>query len=135
MLAGGLPMADDATADRYRRAFERMLDVIRDLDEHGVQIVAGTDSLPGFTLHRELELYVRAGIPAARVLQIATRDAARVMGRSKELGTIAPGKLADLVLVDGDPTQDISAIRNTDRVVKDGVLFDAAEVYSAVNVH
>ena len=128
-------MADDATADRYRRAFERMLDVIRDLDEHGVQIVAGTDSLPGFTLHRELELYVRAGIPAARVLQIATRDAARVMGRSKELGTIAPGKLADLVLVDGDPTQDISAIRNTDRVVKDGVLFDAAEVYSAVNVH
>jgi imidazolonepropionase-like amidohydrolase len=99
-----------------------------------VQIVAGTDTLPGFGLHRELELYHEAGIPAPEILQIATLRAAQVMKRDSELGSIQAGKLADLVLVAGDPTADISAVRNTKLVVKDGVVFDPARIYEAIGV-
>jgi imidazolonepropionase-like amidohydrolase len=88
--------------------------------------VAGTDGMAGFELPRELELYVRAGLPASRVLQIATRDAARVAGKEAVLGSIMQGKLADMILVDGDPASKISDIRNVSLVIKDGVLYDPA---------
>lgn len=77
---------------------------------------------------------VQQGIPASEILQIATLSAARVMKRDRELGSIQPGKLADLVLVAGDPTQDILAVRNTNLVVKDGVIFDPARIYEAIGV-
>ena len=75
------------------------------LYDSGITIVPGTDALPGFTLHRELELYAQAGITTPEVLRIATLGAARVAHRDKELGSITPGKLADMVLVDGDPVE------------------------------
>jgi imidazolonepropionase-like amidohydrolase len=65
----------------------------------GVPVVAGMDGLAGFTLHRELELYVQAGIPPVEVLRIATLGAATVMHRDNELGSVTPGKLADLVVI------------------------------------
>jgi len=111
-----------------------MVKMVAVLHRSGVQIVAGTDTLPGFGLHRELELYREAGIPASEILQIATLRAARLMKRDSDLGSIQPGKLADLTLVTGDPTQDISAVRNTKLVVKDGVLFDPARIYEAIGV-
>ena len=123
-----------ATDDLYRRSYANMVKMVGLLHRSGVQIVAGTDTLPGFGLHRELELYREAGIPASEILQIATLSAARVMKRDRELGSIQPGKLADLVLVAGDPTQDISAVRNTKLVVKDGVVFDPARIYEAIGV-
>ncbi len=76
----------------------------------------------------------KAGIPPAQVLQNATLNAARIMSIDKELGSIAPGKLADLVLVDGDPTKNISDIRKTVLVVKDGVLYNPAELYTELGV-
>src|SRR5262249_3113995 len=100
----------------------------------GVRIVAGTDDVAGFALPRELELYVRAGIPAPEVLQIATIGAASVAHLSDEIGTIAPGKKADLVLVDGDPGRHISDARRGVTVVKDGVVLDAAALWSSVGV-
>jgi imidazolonepropionase-like amidohydrolase len=100
----------------------------------GVPIVAGTDSTAGFALHRELELYVAAGIPAPRVLQMATLGAARVMKRAADLGSIAPGKLADLILVDGDPATRISDIRRVTTVVKDGAVYQTAALYEAIGV-
>jgi imidazolonepropionase-like amidohydrolase len=100
----------------------------------GVPIVAGTDALAGFTLHRELELYVQAGIPAPKVLQLATLGAARVMKRDQELGSIAPGKLADMILVAGDPVTHIGDIRHTDTVVKDGVVYHSSDLYRAIGV-
>ena len=78
--------------------------------------------------------YVQAGIPAPEVLRIATLNAAKVLKRDADLGTIAPGKLADMILIDGDPAQRISDIRNTELVVKDGKLYQVAALYSSIGV-
>src|ERR1044071_1628361 len=74
------------------------------------------------------------GIPAPKVLQLATLGAARVVKRDTELGSIAPGKLADVILVDGDPTAHISDIRRVKTVVKDGVVFQVADMDKALGV-
>ena len=110
------------------------LALVRLLHDEGIPIVAGTDDLAGATLHRELENYVQAGIPAPEVLRIATLGAARVMKLDRDLGTIAPGKLADMILVDGDPTRNISDIRRVVLTVKDGMMYDPAELYATVGV-
>jgi imidazolonepropionase-like amidohydrolase len=132
-LAGGLP-AEGENDDLYKRSFANMIKMVGLLHRSGVQIVAGTDTLVGFGLHRELELYREAGIPASDILQISTLRSARLMKRDSELGSIQAGRIADLVLVAGDPTQDISAVRNTKLVVKDGVLYDPARIYEAIGV-
>ncbi|MEP6994880.1 MAG: amidohydrolase family protein, partial [Acidobacteriota bacterium] len=124
-LNGGLPVPEGKDA-RYRESFRAMERFLALLEKEGIPIVAGTDDMPGFALHRELELYVEAGLSPQRVLQIATLDAARVAGRAEDLGSIEPGKLADLVVVDGDPTSRIGDIRRVSLVVKDGALYDPA---------
>ncbi|MGB9122770.1 MAG: amidohydrolase family protein [Candidatus Angelobacter sp.] len=132
-LYGGLevPAGQD---QRYQDSFQRMLDMAKTFYDSGVPIVAGTDSLAGFALHRELELYVKAGIPAPKVLQLATLGAARVVKRDSKLGSIAPGKLADVILVDGNPASQISDIRRVRTVVKDGVVFQVADLDRALGV-
>jgi imidazolonepropionase-like amidohydrolase len=120
LLNGGLPVPEGMD-QRYRASFQAMLGMVKRLYDAGVPIVPGTDAqLPGFAYHRELELLVAAGIPSAKVLQMATLGSARVMSRDRELGSIIPGKLADLVLVDGDPVRRISDVRRTMLVVKNG---------------
>ncbi|HEY9419849.1 MAG TPA: amidohydrolase family protein, partial [Thermoanaerobaculia bacterium] len=121
-------------ASRYRDSFQNMLALVRALHDHGIPIVVGTDGPAGFTFHREMELYVQAGIPAPEVLRSATLGAAQIVKRDKDLGTIAPGKLADLILVDGDPATRIQDIRKVVLTVKDGVLYDPAELYKAIGV-
>ena len=108
--------------------------MVKRLHDAKITLVAGTDGLPGFTLHRELEMYVQAGIPAPDVLRIATLNGAKVLERDAELGSIAPGKLADLILIDGDPARRISDIRNTDLVIKDGKLYEPAALYRSFGV-
>lgn len=133
LFNGGLnPPAEQVKL--YRDSFRAMQNLVRDLHGAGVTIVAGTDALAGFSYHRELELYVDAGIPAPDVLRIATLEAARVMKRDQELGTIAPGKLADLILVDGDPAARIGDVRRVVLTVKDGVVYDPAVLYGALGV-
>ena len=133
LLSQGLtpPEGMDET---YRKSFAKMIELTGLLYRSGIPIEAGTDSMAGFALHRELELEVQAGIPAAQVLQNATLNAARIMSLDKDLGSIAPGKVADLTLVDGDPTVNISDIRRTAVVVKDGVLYKPAELYTELGV-
>lgn len=133
LLTGGLPVPEGMD-ERYRASFRRMLDFVGALHKAGVPIVAGTDALSGFALHRELELYVQAGIPAPEVLRIATLGAAEVAKRDKDLGTIEPGKLADFILVEGDPTQNISDIRRVVTVVKDGKVFDPVAIYGEMGI-
>lgn len=133
LLAGGLPVPEGKD-ERYRESARALLRMIKLLHDSGVTIVAGTDSTPGFALHRELELYAEAGIPAPEVLRIATLGAARVMKRDAELGSIAPGKLADLILVDGDPAARIGDIRRVSLVVKDGKLYEPAALYRSIGV-
>lgn len=132
LVLGGL--APKGKEERYVRAFKAMQAMIRALHGKGVPIVAGTDSIAGFALHRELELYVEAGIPAVDALRSATLVPARVMKREKDLGTIAPGRLADVILVDGDPTADIRTIRRVVLTVKDGTVYDPAKLWTEVGV-
>ncbi|HXU29050.1 MAG TPA: amidohydrolase family protein [Thermoanaerobaculia bacterium] len=118
----------------YRESYQRLLQMIKALWDGGIAIEAGTDAAPGFALDRELELYVEAGIPAPAVLQIATRNAAQILGQGEELGSIKAGKLADLVLIDGDPTTKISDIRRAVLTVKGGTVYDTASLWRAVGV-
>jgi len=132
--AGGLPVPPGMD-QRYRDAFGEMKGIVKAMYDAGVPIVPGTDNGPvGFQLMRELELYVQAGIPAPQVLKLATIGAARVMHHEKDRGSIAVGKVADAVLVDGDPSTNISDVRKTVMVVKDGVQFDPKEIYAKLGV-
>ena len=132
-LAGGLPVPEGKD-ERYRASWRKCVELVGVLHRAGVRIVAGTDAFAGFALHRELELYVDAGIPAPEVLRIATLGAAEVMGKDGELGSLQPGKLADLAVVPGDPTRDIGALRRIETVVKGGTVYDAAALYAAIGV-
>ena len=132
-LTGGLPVPEGKD-QRYRDSYQALLRMLKQLYDAGIPIVAGTDSLAGFTLHRELENYTAAGIPAPQVLKIATLGGARVMKHDNERGSIAAGKLADMILVDGDPTARISDIRRVVTVIKDGTVYDAGAVYAALGV-
>jgi hypothetical protein len=130
---GGLPAPDGKRA-RFRASYAALLKFVKLAWDRKIPVVAGTDGTAGLTLHHELALYVQAGIPAADVLSLATLGAARVMGAERDSGSIAVGKRADLVLIDGDPTRDIAAIRNTDTVVCRGVVYDPAELFAAVGM-
>jgi YD repeat-containing protein len=131
---GGGLKPPEGLEETYRESYRRMVEMVGKLYREGVPLVAGTDDLAGFTLHRELEHWVEAGIPAAAALRIATLGAAEVMGRADRLGAIAPGRLADLIVVDGNPVEHISDIRKVELTIKDGVLFDTAQLYEAVGI-
>ncbi len=119
---------------RWRESYARMRDLVAAMHRAGVTLVAGTDGAPGLMLHRELELYVSAGIPAAQALRIATWNGARVAGIGAEAGSIERGKAADLVLVEGDPLEDISRIRRTRMVLKGGVAYAPDVLYAALGM-
>jgi Amidohydrolase family len=120
--------------DAYRAAFPAMLRLLKALYDAGVTIVPGTDALAGYTLHHELELYARARIAPAEVLRMATLTPALVMGANKDRGVIAAGKIADMVLIDGDPTKNISDIRNVRTVIKRGKIYDPAAIEKALGI-
>jgi imidazolonepropionase-like amidohydrolase len=130
---GGLPVPDGLD-ETYKKSFAAFLAITKLLYDNGIHIFAGTDDIPGFGLHRELELYVQAGIPAAKVLQMATWNAAVYTGKSADYGDIAVGKKTDLILVDGNPTNNISNIRNTRLVIANGRSYDPALLYKAISV-
>ena len=117
MLSPGFDITDE-NADAWEASREASLKMLRRLYEGGIQIVPGTDALPGFAMHRELELYERAGIPNAAIIRMATLDSARLVDVGDEYGSIEVGKRADLVLVDGNPLEDMSTVRNVRVVIK-----------------
>jgi imidazolonepropionase-like amidohydrolase len=132
-LYGGLDVPAGMD-QRYQDSFQRMLDMAKAFYDAGIPIVAGTDGFAGYTLHRELELYEKAGIPSAKVLQLATLGAARVVKRDSELGSIAPGKLADMILIDGNPAAHVSDVRRVRTVIKDGAVYQVADLDHALGV-
>ena len=132
-LLGG-SVAPKGKEERYTKSYDWMKGIVKALHDNGIPIVAGTDNMAGFALHRELELYVEAGIPALDALRSATIVPARVMKRDKEMGTVAPGKLADVILIDGDPTADIKNIRRVVLTVRDGQVYDPAKLYGEIGV-
>ena len=123
---------EGAKLDTYRRSYAKLLALTRDMHRAGVPLVSGTDGTAGLGLHRELELYVKAGIPAPEVLRIATWNGAQVVGASGQRGRIARGYVADLVLVDGDPSIDIGQLRHASLVIQGQVAYAPAELYEAM---
>ena len=116
-----------------RALFDEFAACVTALHRAGVPIVAGTDQVvPGHSVHRELELYVEAGFTPLEAIQAATIVPARVMKLDKELGTIEPGKLADLVVLDANPLEDIHNTRRVRKVISGGRVFDAAPLWQSV---
>ncbi len=132
---GGALNASDPVVDKeYRATYANMVRMVKKLYDSGIQLVAGTDEGSGYALDRELEIYNEAGIPAPRVLRMATLEAAQVMHMDHDFGSITPGKYADMILVNGDPTERISDIRHVDLVVKNGELYRPSELYQAFGI-
>jgi imidazolonepropionase-like amidohydrolase len=141
-LEPGMACAPYSIAANYRSVINRprasasdnaprgpsMLKVLRD---KGVPIIAGTDgALPGYSLIREVELYVRAGFTPLQALQSATSVPAKALGLDEELGTVTAGKRADLVVLDADPLADISALRRTRFVVAGGRMYEPGPLWT-----
>lgn len=113
--------------------FDEMLAVVGALHKAGIPIVAGTDqTIPGHSLHRELELYVKAGFTPMEALQAATSVPAAVMHIDGDVGTITVGKRADILVVDGNPIDRIENLRNIVMVIADGRRYDPAPLWRAV---
>lgn len=121
--AGPIPYPPGMTRADATASVAKMGKYVAKLRSSGVPIVAGTDGY-GMELVRELELYVAGGMTPAQALATATLAAARNVGIDKRTGSIAVGKEADLLLVDGDPSQRIGDLRHVDKVMSDGVLMD-----------
>jgi hypothetical protein len=132
-LTGGLPLEGDKLTT-YRASYEKLLAMVKLLHDAHVTLTAGTDNLAGLMLHHELALFVRAGITPADAIKIDTIEAARAMKMEKKTGSISPGKMADLVIVDGDPLAKIDDIGNVVSAMRGGVLFASAPLYQAVGV-
>lgn len=118
----------------YQAGFKKVLEVLKLLDDNNIQLLPGTDDGTGFSVHRELEVYVAAGITPAKTLRLATLDPEVYFGRDHQLGSIERGKLADFILVAGDPTKDISKIREVRMTMKGGVAYYPAEIYRHLNI-
>jgi hypothetical protein len=130
------PFLKTKTAEDWalsKKIYRKELSVVGDMQRAGVGILAGTDTLnpyclPGFSLHDELGLLVQAGLTPIEALQAATLNPARFLGREKDLGTVATGKIADLVLLDANPLDDIGNTRKISAVVFGGQFFSRASL-------
>lgn len=125
---------NEKNAKLYKASWDKLVEFTGRLWKAGIPLVAGTDNTAGFALQSELELYVKAGIPASEALRIATWDAAGITRTRERSGSITPGKQADLILVDGDPTTNIADIRKVSLVMKGGTVYYPAEIYPALGV-
>ena len=117
-----------------RRFVEKELQVVRAMRDAGIPFLAGTDTppgvyiFPGFSLHEELQRFVAAGFTPLEALQTATLNPAKFLGRESDLGTIEKGKLADLVLLDANPLDDIRNTQKIAGVVANGRYFSRADL-------
>jgi imidazolonepropionase-like amidohydrolase len=125
----------------WRSLVEGVLDkqreLVRRVHRKGGKVVGGTDPvladvLPGYGLHREAEHFVLAGLDELEAIRACSLSAAEALGLEEELGSIAPGKLADLVVVEGDPATDITALGRTKMVYQAGARFSPEELRESV---
>ena len=123
-----------STRETFERTYETMLRLTKLLDEAGVPLLAGSDAcgaawvVPGPSLHHELDQLAAAGLSPLRVLQTATSAAAEFLGTTSTMGTVEPGKHADLVLLEDDPRTSVAHLHAIAGVVRQGRLLDRAEL-------
>jgi imidazolonepropionase-like amidohydrolase len=126
----GMPAAQ---ANGMKSYMDYAKQTVKALHDNGITIVAGTDQgFPGFSVWRELELYVSAGLSPAEALQTATIVPAAVMARDSQYGSVEVGKNADIVIDDADPLQNISNIRKISTVIKDGIIYSPVQLHQMV---
>lgn len=116
---------DHSTVDRIKKQHEFHLTIVKKLHEAGVRIICGTDAgigvtLPGFSIHKELAFYQEAGLSNYEVLKTATLNASQTHSMMNQLGTVEEGKLANLILVDENPREDLSTLKSPDCVFVNG---------------
>ena len=123
-------VVDDQILQRRRESWAAWLATMRRAHRRGVKLHAGTDfgCFYGVPLHWELEFLVEAGLSPLDVLRIATQEGAAAVGAEDHLGTLEPGKLADIVLLDASPLDDIKNTQTIWRVIKGGLVFDPEEL-------
>ena len=125
------------TLEDRRREFAKYQELTGKLYRAGVPLLVGTDApepqvTPGFSLHQELEMLVESGLPPAAALRAATLHNARALRQEKHLGTLAPGKWADIVLLTADPVEDIRNTRKIELVIRGGIVTHPVEVLKLV---
>jgi hypothetical protein len=129
----------NAAKSVYPRLFPKAMALEREFARAGGLLLAGTDPtggggvIPGYSNHRQLELLVEAGFTPLEAIQIGTLNGAKYLGRDARIGTLAPGKQADLMVVDGDPATTIADVRKVAMVFKQGVGFDPAKLVASVS--
>lgn len=122
----------------YTTLFPKALKLEYAFAKAGGLLIAGTDPtggggvIPGFSNQRQIELLVEAGFTPVEAISICTLNGARYLGREARIGTIAAGKQADLVVIDGDPSKNISDVRKVETVFRKGVGFDPAKLIASV---
>jgi len=118
---------------KLKPRYQGMLNLVKVLHDKGITLVAGTDmGFPGYSLPRELELYVQSGLTPLQALQTATITPAKVMGMDKTNGSIRAGKQANLLILDANPLTEIRNIRQVHAVIKDGQQYDPQVLHSMV---
>jgi len=125
----GLRIANRNDSDYARKVFKKEVEIVGAMQRAGVPLLAGTDTgnpfcFPGFSLHDELALMVTGGLTPSESLRAATLNPAKFLGLDKTLGTIEPGKIADMVLLDADPLADIRNTQKINAVISNGRLLD-----------
>ena len=123
-------MANDSDVAWGQNIMKNCKEIVKYMYQDGITIVAGTDmGFPGYSLDRELELYVDAGLTPMEAIQTATITPARVMNKESVSGSIEAGKQADIIIVDGDPLENIRDVRKVSTVIKDGNIYDPATLH------
>ena len=125
------------TLELRGKGFAKYQELTGILYRAGVPLLVGTDTPepycpPGWILHQEMELMVQSGLTPAEVLAAATLQNARALKMTEHLGSIEPGKLADLVIMDADPTADITNTRRIHTVIRSGYVCDREKAFRAV---
>jgi len=129
--AGSASVGAGGSPDQLR-GDSAYMNLIHRLYAHGIPLIAGTDNSGGTTFRRELEMYELAGIPAPRVLQIATIEAARLMKDERDYGSVRVGKVADIIIVTGRPAEWIGDFTGIETVIRGGRLYKVSDLRGAI---
>lgn len=132
-LSGAMAPTPDLSRETMRASFAKLKALIPELNRRHIEVLAGTDGT-GFELIRELELYVEAGLSPEDALAAATINPATVYGLADKTGSLAKGKLAELALIDGDPSKKIGDLRQVELVMRDGKMMKASDLRAAVGI-
>ncbi len=132
-LSSAMAPTLDLSRETMRASFNKLKDLVVELNKRHIFVLAGTDGV-GFELIRELQLYTEAGLSVEDALATATINPATVYGMSDKTGSLAKGKLAELALIDGDPSKDITQLRQVELVMRDVKMMDALALRASLGI-